>query len=280
MSEVALELQRQYSQITFSANGKIRVSKPRQNLQIKLFLIFIAFISIVSIYFLDIDWAKLFSRVPDLGIMFVKLANFNFKLIGQILSDFALSVSVTILATVYSAVLGILFGAFAARNVIKSRVITTFTRSFFTFIRAVPTPVWVLLMLVCVGLGPAPAIAGLSVHATAFFTRAFAQSYEEVDADVIEALASTGANKVQIFFSAILPAAMSSIVAWCGLRFEINFSESAILGMVGAGGIGYSIMNNMQGYDYGSAGVAIVLVYLFAFSVELLFTKIKLKYVK
>lgn len=52
-------------------------------------------------------------------------------------------------------------------------------------------------------------------------------------------------------------------MAWTGLRFEINFSESAILGMIGAGGIGFAIANNIQGYQFGAAGLAIVLVFVF-----------------
>ena len=84
------------------------------------------------------------------------------------------------------------------------------------------------------------------MHATAFFARAFTQSFEDVPEEVIEALEATGASKLHIFLSAILPAAASQIMAWTGLRFEINFSESAILGMIGAGGIGFAIANNIQ----------------------------------
>ena len=52
------------------------------------------------------------------------------------------------------------------------------------------------------------------------------------------------------------------------MRFEINFSECAILGMIGAGGIGFIIARSIQGYEYGTAGVAIVLVFAFAYSIE------------
>ena len=136
-----------------------------------------------------------------------------------------------------------------------------------------------MLALVCLGLGPAAGIVGLCVHATAFFARAFTQSFEDVPEEVIEALEATGASKLHIFLSAILPAAASQIMAWTGLRFEINFSESAILGMIGAGGIGFAIANNIQGYQFGAAGLAIVLVFGFAYCVELVFTTIKKNYI-
>ena len=161
----------------------------------------------------------------------------------------------------------------------KNKFVTYALSAFFTFLRAVPTPVWVLLALVCLGLGPAAGIVGLCVHATAFFARAFTQSFEDVPEEVIEALEATGASKLHIFLSAILPAAASQIMAWTGLRFEINFSESAILGMIGAGGIGFAIANNIQSYQFGAAGLAIVLVFVFAYCVELVFTTIKKNYI-
>lgn len=94
----------------------------------------------------------------------------------------------------------------------------------------------------------------------------------------IEALEATGAGRLSIFVNAVLPAALSQIVAWAGMRLETNFSECAILGMVGAGGVGFVISNSLQGYDYGTAGVAILLVFLVAYCIERLFVRIKKKF--
>ena len=150
-------------------------------------------------------------------------------------------------------------------------------QAFFTFLRAVPTPVWVLLMMVCLGMGPAAGIAGLSVHTTAFFTKSFSQSFESIPAETLEALEATGVGRLGVFFNAVLPSALAQVIAWVGMRFEINFSECAILGMVGAGGIGFVISKSIQGYEYGTAGVAMFLVFLFAYLIERVFVRIKLK---
>ena len=166
----------------------------------------------------------------------------------------------------------------AAKNVFRIPALSVITRSFFTFLRAVPTPVWVLLMLVCLGMGPEAGVAGLCVHTTAFFTKSFGQSFESIPDETIEALEVTGASRLSIFTNAILPAALSQLVAWAGMRLETNFSECAILGMVGAGGIGYVISNSLQGYDYGTAGIAILLVFLVAYCIERVFVHIKKKF--
>ena len=136
----------------------------------------------------------------------------------------------------------------------------------------------VLLMLVCMGMGPEAGVAGLCVHTTAFFTRSFAQSFESIPDETIEALEATGTSRLSIFCNAIFPTALSQIVAWTGMRLETNFSECAILGMVGAGGIGYVISTSLQGYDYGTAGTAILLVFVIAYLIERIFVRIKKKF--
>lgn len=258
--------------------ARIPVKCAQRNRFIPGFLIGVVVLSVISLLYLQIDWLKLASRVPDIGEVFWELAHLDFANMDLIWSSLIETISIAVLSLLYSLLLGIVFGMLAARNVFRIPVLSVLTQSFFTFLRAVPTPVWVLLMLVCLGMGPEAGVAGLCVHTTAFFTKSFAQSFESIPDETIEALEVTGAGRLSIFCNAVLPAALSQIVAWSGMRLETNFSECAILGMVGAGGIGYVISNSLQGYDYGTAGVAILLVFLVAYAIERMFVKIKKKF--
>lgn len=256
-------------------SGKLRVGCIQKDRTIPVFLGAIVILTAASLVFLDISWIKLFSRIPDIGIIFWKLLHFDFskmELIGNALLE---TLSITVLSTLYSLVLGLLFGMLAAENIFRIHWFSRFVQSFFTFLQAVPTPIWVLLMMVCLGMGSAAGIAGLCVHTTAFFTKSFAQSFESIPEETLEALEATGVGRLGVFLNAVLPSALAQIVAWTGMRFEINFSECAILGMVGAGGIGFVISNSIQGYEYGTAGVAIFLVFLLAYFIERIFVQIK-----
>lgn len=256
-------------------SGKLQVDCVQKDRMIPVFLISVVVLTAVSLVFLDISWVKLFSRIPDIGTIFWKLLHFDFskmELIGNALLE---TLSITVLSTLYSLVLGLLFGMLAAENIFRIHWFSRFIQSFFTFLRAVPTPIWVLLMMVCLGMGSAAGIAGLCVHTTAFFTKSFAQSFESIPEETLEALEATGVGRLGVFLNAVLPSALAQIVAWTGMRFEINFSECAILGMVGAGGIGFVISNSIQGYEYGTAGVAIFLVFLLAYFIERIFVQIK-----
>ena len=258
--------------------ARIPVKCAQRNRFIPGFLIGVVVLSVISLLYLQIDWLKLASRVPDIGEVFWELAHLDFANMDLIWSSLIETISIAVLSLLYSLLLGIVFGMLAARNVFRIPVLSVLTQSFFTFLRAVPTPVWVVLMLGCLGMGPEAGVAGLCVHTTAFFTKSFAQSFESIPDETIEALEVTGAGRLSIFCNAVLPAALSQIVAWSGMRLETNFSECAILGMVGAGGIGYVISNSLQGYDYGTAGVAILLVFLVAYAIERMFVKIKKKF--
>lgn len=260
-----------------SHSKKIRIGCKDKNRLVPIFLVGTAVLSIASLIYLQLPWLKLLSRLGDVGNVFWKLAHFDFtrwNLIGTSLLE---TISITVLSTLYSLVLGLFFGLFAAENIFRIKWMSRLLQSFFTFLRAVPTPVWVLLMMVCLGMGSAAGIAGLCVHTTAFFTKSFSQSFESIPQETVEALEATGVGRLGVFFNAVLPSALSQVIAWVGMRFEINFSECAILGMVGAGGIGYVISKSIQGYEYGTAGVAILLVFLLAYLIERIFVQIKRK---
>ena len=276
LAECALPLKSQ----TTAAKGtsRIPVTCRQRNPFIPRFLFGTVILTILSLLYLEIDWIKMFFRIPEIGVVFWELAHLDFSNMDLIASSLMETISIAVLSLLYSLVLGIFFGMLAARNIFRIPALSVFTQSFFTFLRAVPTPVWVLLMLVCLGMGPEAGVAGLCVHTTAFFTKSFAQSFESISDETIEALEVTGAGRLSIFFNAVLPAALSQIVAWAGMRLETNFSECAILGMVGAGGVGYVISNSLQGYDYGTAGVAILLVFLVAYFIERIFVRIKKKF--
>lgn len=256
---------------------KIQTGNIKNDLPVILFLSVSSVLTILSLIFLELDWSKLVSRLPRFWSVLYDLSRFSLERFELTASTFTETVTVTILATLYGCIFGLIIGALAAKNITPFKPLSTILQAFLAFVRAVPTPVWVLLILVCLGFGMAAGIVGLCFHVTAFFGRTFAQTFEEVPDSVIEALRAAGANRIQIFFGAILPASFTGLMAWLALRFEITFSEAAILGMVGAGGIGYTIMAAMNSYKFGRAGLAVVIIFAFSYIVEISISTIKRK---
>jgi phosphonate transport system permease protein len=257
--------------------AKIPVANLKHDLPVYLFLFTFSVLAAMSLWALNLDWAKVVSRLPKLGQVFYRMAQFSTERFLITLQTLTETITVSLLALIYGMLLGLVFGALAARNITPWQPLSVALKCFFAFIRAVPTPVWVLLVLASMGFGMASGIMGLGFHVVAFFGRVFAQIFEEVPEETIDALKSTGAGRIQVFFGAVLPSSLSSIIAWTALRFETNYSEAAILGMVGAGGIGYTIMAAMSSYKLGRAGLAVLVVFIFALGIELLTTCVKRK---
>ena len=226
---------------------------------------------------MPLDWLKLLSRFGNILRSATLLATIDFSEIDLIMPYFYETVCVAVLSTVYSAVVGLFFAIFAAKNISPNKLLPPVFSAVFTFIRAVPNFIWVLLVLVCLGLGPAPAILGVCIHSTAFFTRSFAHSFEEVEEGTLEALAATGSNRIKVFFSAVLPSALTSLIAWMTMSFETNFQGASILGMVGAGGIGHIIASAFGSYKYGRAWMAVLVVVAFTYIFEIAFNALKEK---
>jgi len=257
--------------------GKIRVHNPKFTRPFNIFLVSFTVISLVLAYFTQYDWMAIFTRIGNIGNALRPLMTIEFDEIDLILPFFLETVNVAVLATVYSAVLGLVFAVFMAHNITPLKILPPILAAVFTFIRAVPNFIIVLLLIASLGLGVTPAIIGVTISSTAFFARAFAHAFEEIDAGTLEALSATGANRVKIFFSSVLPSSFTMLIAWLTANFESNFHAAAILGMVGAGGIGHIITSAFNSFRFGRAWMAIIIVVVFTYLFEILSNALKRK---
>jgi phosphonate transport system permease protein len=118
-------------------------------------------------------------------------------------------------------------------------------------LRAIPELVWAMGFVVGVGLGPVPGVLALGVNYGGMLGRVFADVFEDVDPRPLEALRAAGASRAQIFVFGIWPQALPGVVAYTLYSFECCMRAAAVLGLVGAGGIGYEIALSMRQFEYG-----------------------------
>ncbi|MDP6559051.1 MAG: ABC transporter permease subunit, partial [Candidatus Binatia bacterium] len=109
------------------------------------------------------------------------------------------------------------------------------------FLRTVPEMTWALIFVFLVGLGPFPGVLALGVHTGGVLGKLFGEVLEEVDLQPIESLQSTGAGRLQILFYGIVPQILPQFVSYILYRWEVNIRVAAVLGFVGAGGLGQRI---------------------------------------
>ncbi|MBI3988267.1 MAG: phosphonate ABC transporter, permease protein PhnE [candidate division NC10 bacterium] len=114
-------------------------------------------------------------------------------------------------------------------------------RALLNLLRTIPELVWALLFVFVAGLGPFPGVLALAVHTGGVLGKLFGEVFENVERRPLEALQGTGASRLQILLYGILPQALPQLISYTLYRWEVNIRAAAILGFVGAGGLGQRI---------------------------------------
>nr|WP_307726721.1 ABC transporter permease subunit [Candidatus Chloroploca mongolica] len=191
---------------------------------------------------------------------------------------YALSITVAmgLLTTIFGALIAFFLALGAARN-LAPRWLNNLITGGTAFIRAVPTVLWVLFFAVAAGLGSVAAVVGMTFHSVGYLIKAYAESFEELDAGVLEALRASGASWWQTIFQAVVPTSASALLSWTFVRFEINFSTAIAMGAVaGAGGIGFDMFMASTFYlDLRELGAFTYAVLIFAIALEWFATRLK-----
>jgi len=135
-------------------------------------------------------------------------------------------------------------------------------RLILNLLRAIPDLVWVLVCIVAVGIGPFAGTLAIGLHTGGVLGKLYAETLEEVPVRPVEALRALGAGRLQLLAWALWPQAKPMLASYTVLRWETNLRVSAILGLVGGGGLGQAIYNNVQLGFYSRLGTLLLLVYL------------------
>lgn len=143
-------------------------------------------------------------------------------------------------------------------------------KSLLNLLRTIPEMVWALIFVFLVGLGPFPGVLALGVHTGGVLGKLFGEVLEDADPQPIESLQATGANRLQILFYAILPQVLPQFISYTLYRWEVNIRVAAVLGFVGAGGLGQRIYVAISLFFENQLLTLIIAIYLLVTLVDYL----------
>jgi phosphonate transport system permease protein len=178
--------------------------------------------------------------------------------------------------TVLMAYAGTLLGLLVALPlaVLATRPITGWAvshaaRVLLAFLRSIPSLLWALLFVVMVGLGPVPGVLGLAAYTVGYLGKLYYETFEGVDAEVLEAVRATGAGRIQLARHVVLPEAANPVLSQLLFIFEYNVRASSILGLVGAGGIGFPLFNAFNDFQYDKVASAVFFIFVLVVIIDL-----------
>jgi phosphonate transport system permease protein len=172
------------------------------------------------------------------------------------------TINIAAVSTLTGTLAGMMLALLATRGLAPWPRLTGVFRRVSDVLRAVPEIVVALVLIFVLGGGPVPAAIAIALHTAGAMGKLFSEVNENVDQKPLEGLASVGATWGQRMWLGVIPQVAPNYFSYALLRFEINIRASAILGFVGAGGIGYELKNAMtfgQGKLDEAAGIFIVL---------------------
>jgi len=197
-------------------------------------------------------------------------------------SDLSIALFETLGMSLVGTMLGVLvawpLAALGAKNV-GPPLIRPAVRFILNVIRTVPSLIWALLFVAAVGLGPFAGVLALTAYSVGYLTKFFYEAFEAVDQGPPGALREIGASGLQTFLLSVWPASKPAILSSCLFMFEYNVRAASVLGLVGAGGIGYWFSLFFKWRNFPAAGACLLLLLAVVLVLDAISTRVRARMV-
>jgi len=208
----------------------------------------------------DTDW----ERMGSLGEVLASAGRFfgiDFSLIPNLFEPAIETFMISCLGTLLGVIICVPAIWFGALNITPFKPITyPIGRFMMTISRSIHEIVWALFFVAVLGLGALPGIFAIAVRSVGFIAKMSAEAIEDIELGPLDAIRATGANRFQVLLFAILPQVLPQVIGVILFEWEINIRRSAILGLVGAGGLGLVFFRQMNTYNYHGVTTVILAI--------------------
>ncbi len=229
-------------------------------LRIGLAIGVVAFV-VFSLVRFDVSWSRVVKGLGRAGQIASGLVP---PTAGEALADLLRamleSLGMAFLGTLLAAVIAFPLGFLGARNVLASRLLRFPIRRSFDFLRGVDALVWALVYVRAVGLGPLAGVLAIATTDIGIFAKLFAEAIENVDRKQVEGVRATGGSAVKTMRFGILPQVLPIMLSNVLYMFESNTRSATILGIIGAGGIGFALSDRIRAHRWEEVGFIILLI--------------------
>ena len=184
------------------------------------------------------------------------------------------TVQIALWGTALAVVLGVPFAILSSANVCPQWIVQP-VRRLMDAARAINEIVFALLFVVAVGLGPLAGVLALAVHNVGIIAKLFSEAVEAIDPRPVEGIRSTGANRLHEVVHGVFPQVMPLWSSFTLYRFETNVRSATVLGIVGAGGIGQPLFENIRSFQYGETAAIMIIIVVTVSLIDILSAQLR-----
>ena len=223
---------------------------------------------VLSFRMTEFNFAAIGRNFDKLLDLFVKLFHPKWSYFSKVVGPLVDTVKMSILGTLIGCLVGLPVAILASSNINKNAIVVSVFRFILALIRTIPTLVIALVFALIFGLGTFAGTLAIALFTFGIVAKMLYESIEVIDMGPFEAMEALGADKFQAFWSACMPQILPVYLSHSLYCFEMNVRASAILGYVGAGGLGIMINERIGWRDYNGLGMVLLMLFVVVVAIE------------
>lgn len=209
---------------------------------------------------LGVRWDYVADAPSQVGDLFGRMFPPEWSHAGALVGPTIQTINIATLGTALAIVLALPIAFLAALNTTFNRGTYALARLVMVVSRSVDTLIWALIFIVVVGPGSLAGMLAVAVRSIGFVAKLLAEGIEEIDRGQVEAVVATGADRWRVLLYAIVPQVRPVFAGVAIYRWDINIREATVLGLVGAGGIGFALNEAILGLEWARVGLILVVI--------------------
>jgi phosphonate transport system permease protein len=249
----------------------------RRAFKILLVALLIGF-TIWSLAATDFDLRKIYEGFfvkPFFRQFLAGLWPLNWDILGEVAHQTLVTVQIAWIGTLIATVVSLPISFIAARNITPAVALGTSARFFFNIDRSIDVLIVALVLVAAVGLGPLAGTLAIAIHTIGSLGKLFTEAIESIDRGPVEALESTGATRAQVVRWAVVPQVMPYLISYFLYRLELNIRSAVVLGIVGAGGIGFLLLDNIKQFQYQNVAMILLVIVVLVMAIDFVSGKLR-----
>ncbi|QJD88172.1 phosphonate ABC transporter, permease protein PhnE [Cohnella herbarum] len=219
--------------------------------------------------------SELIGGIPEMGKFIAKMFPPDWKYLRVVIKPMIETVQMAILGTTFGAIFALPISFLAASNVTKGWALRTPARFVLNLSRTIPDLLFAALFATVFGYGPLAGMLALSFFSFGILSKWAYEAIETIDNGPMEAMTAVGANKLQWIHYGVLPQVLAQFIGFVMYMFEINIRAAAILGIVGAGGIGIYLNRTLGMFRYDQTIVIILFTLVLVLAIDAVSSRIR-----
>ncbi|KAF0225832.1 MAG: phosphonate transport system permease protein [Erysipelotrichaceae bacterium] len=254
-----------FPSVIFLANGKS--TKPKRSPMVYVVPILLVLI-LISMEITGFDFIVLFTRGYQFFVIVGRMIPPDFGYIPKLINPMIETIMMSIIGTLVGAFFALPLAFLSSDNIIKNKIFLWVNRFVFSIFRTLPILIIALFGKYVFGLGSFAGTIAIAFFTWLIMTKMLYELIETIDMGPFEAVESSGAGRIKTFWVTILPQILGQFISFILYNFEMNVRSAAILGYVGAGGIGLLLNEKLGWREYDKVGMILLTLLITVYAIE------------